>query len=122
MRKYDFDFLIDGQPILVPDADITVGCEDLDAPESGRDEGGFMHRMVMRTDVLTIPLAYASLTRDEYRYMKSLFRGKSEFRVDCLDDDGNPVSFHAYRSKHGITYHNRRTGEYKNYNFNIIQC
>lgn len=122
MRKYYFDLLIDGQPILVPDADIAISYEDLDSSESGRDEGGFMHRIVLRERVKKIPLSYSFLDRDEYRYMESLFQGKPQFRVDCRDENGSPLSFIAYRSKYSITLHNVKTGAYKNYNFNIIEC
>lgn len=122
MRKYDFDFLIDGQPILVPDADIAVSYEDLDSSESGRDEGGFMHRVVLRTDVRKIPLSYAFLSSKDYLYMESLFHGKKDFMVEIRSFDGDPVSFRAYRSKHSITIHNARTRVCKNYNFNIIEC
>lgn len=122
MRKYFFDLLIDGQPVLVPDGDITISFEDLDSEESGRDEAGFLHRVLLRSGVKTIPLAYASLDREEYRYMESLFQGKQEFRVDCRGIDGSPLSFMAYRSKHSISVHNIKTGTHKNYNFDIIEC
>ena len=122
MRKYDTEFLIDGQPILVPDADININYEDLDSEESGRDEIGVMHRFVLRTDVRKIPLSYAFLTKEEYLYMESLLRGKKDFQVDCRDHDGSPLSFRAYRSKHSITIFNARSGLYKNYVFNIVEC
>lgn len=119
--KYFFDFLIDGKPILVPDEDITISYEDLDSEESGRDEGGYMHRIVLREGVRKIPLAYANLTREEYRYMESLFKGKAQFQVTCRDVDGGRLSFTAYRSKHSITIRNIKTGSHKNYNFSIIE-
>ena len=34
MRKYDKDFLIDGQPILIPDEGVQISMEDLDSSES----------------------------------------------------------------------------------------
>jgi len=46
MRGYDFDFLIDGRPILLPDGGVEINLEDLDSAESGRDESGVMHRIV----------------------------------------------------------------------------
>lgn len=122
MRKLYFDMLIDGQPVLVPDSDVAVSYEDLDSDESGRDESGYMHRIVLRHNVRKIPVAYAALTADEYLYMETLFKGKSQFLVDLREADGSRASFVAYRSKHGISIHNVRTGEYKNYNFNIIEC
>lgn len=122
MRKYDFEFLIDGQPILAPDEDIAISYEDLDSEESGRDESGYMHRIVMREGVKKIPLSYAFLDREEYRYMESLFKGKPSFRVDCRDENGDALEFTAYRSKHSITVSNVRTGLHKNYSFSIIEC
>lgn len=122
MRKFYFDFLVDGQPILVPDADIAISYEDLDSEESGRDESGVMHRIVIREGVKKMPLSYANLSRDEYRYMESLFKGKPEFRVDCRDENGSPLSFMAYRSKHSVSIFNAKTGSHKNYSFTIIEC
>lgn len=122
MRQYYFDFLIDGQPILAPDEDVTISYEDLDSEESGRDEGGYMHRIVLREGVKKIPLSYAFLNREEYLYMESLFRGKPSFQVECRDEHGTPMQFTAYRSKHSITISNVKTGTRKNYNFSIIEC
>lgn len=122
MRKFLFDLLIDGQPVLVPDADVTISFEDMDSEVSGQDEAGYMHRLLLRSGVKTIPLSYASLDTEEYRYMESLFQGKREFKVDCRGIDGSPLSFMAYRSKHSISVHNIKTGVHKNYNFSIIEC
>ena len=76
----------------------------------------------MREGVRKCALQYGGLTRDEYLYMKSLFAGKSEFEVKYRDHDGYESVFTAYHSNHSITVHNARTGEYKNYNPNIIEC
>ena len=107
---------------MVPDADIAVSFEDLDSEESGRDEAGFMHRIVLREGVRKVPLSYSSISSEGYLYMESLFKGKKTFLVDCRDVDGNVQSFTAYRAKHSITVHNARTGSYKNYNFSIVEC
>lgn len=122
MRKHYHDLLIDGQPILAPDAGVTISFEDLDSSESGRDESGFMHRVVLRKDVCKIPLAYAFLTNDDYLYMESLFLGKTDFQVELRTFDGSLKSFRAYRSKHSITIFDVRSKMHKNYNFNLIEC
>ena len=121
MRPFYYEITIDGNPILVPDADISVEFSDLDDNDSGRDEMGFMHRVVLRHDVKKFPLSYAFLTMEEYRYMESLFRGKSEFLVKCRNIDGQPMEFLAYRSNYKITFHNARSGMCKNYGFNIVE-
>lgn len=122
MRKFYYDFLIDGKPILVPDEDMTLEASDLDSEESGRDESGVMHRIVLRHDVKKWNIPYGTLTREEYRYMQSLFEGKTQFLVEYRDDGGQPASCTAYRSNYGITVRNARTGVYKNYKLNIIEC
>lgn len=122
MRKFLFDLLIDGQPVLVPDGDVTIHFEDMDSEVSGQDEMGFLHRSVLRSGVKTIPLSYKSLDAEEYSYMESLFQGKSTFQVDCRSIDGSPLAFVGYRSKHSISMHNIMTGIHKNYNFEIIEC
>lgn len=122
MRDFYYDFQIDKKPILVPDADIQMEFCDLDSESSGRDEGGFMHRIILRHNVRSWSVPYSSLTREEYRYMEALFDGKDKFRVDFRDHNGMHVSCTAYRSMHSITVHNVRTGTYKNYKFNIIEC
>ena len=121
-RALYFDFLIDKKPILVPDADLTFEYSDLDSEDTGRDESGFMHRIVVREGVRKCTLQYESLTRDDYLYMRSLFAGKAEFEVEYKDHDGMVRTFLAYHSNHSITVHNARTGEYKNYNPSIIEC
>lgn len=121
-RKLYFDFLIDDKPILVPDADLTWEYNDLDSEETGRDESGVMHRIVVRDGVRKCALQYESLSREDYLYMKSLFAGKAEFEVKYKDHDGQVSTFRAYHSNHSITVHNARTGEYKNYNPSIIEC
>ena len=42
--NYFHTFLINGQPILVPDADVELSYQDLDAGSAGRDESGVLHR------------------------------------------------------------------------------
>ena len=122
MRNYDFEFLIDGQPILLPDGGVEINLEDLDSSESGRDESGVMHRIVLREKVRKYGLPYAHLTREEYLYLMSLFAGKPTFQVEMLDPDGRRSVFTAYCSKVGITLRNRRTGLYENLKLSIIEC
>jgi len=122
MRELDNDFLIDGKPILIPDEGLEMEFNDLDAEESGRDESGIMHRVVLRRKVKKWAPVYAVLTGEEYQYMESLFEGKDEFVVTFPNVAGEKVTCTAYRSKYGIVLHNHKTGVYKNYKFNIIEC
>ncbi|MBR2048275.1 MAG: hypothetical protein IJ960_06720 [Oscillospiraceae bacterium] len=120
-RKY-YEYQIDGQPLLVPDADVQISAGDLDAEDSGRDESGFMHRLVVRERVKTWSFSYAVLAHLDYWYLEKLFAGKPDFEFTHRGFDGQPVTTRAYCSKSSITFHDARRGIYKNYKFNIIEC
>lgn len=122
MRQYDEDFLIDGKPILIPDEGVQISLEDLDSSESGRDESGVMHRIVIREKVRKYNIPYGILSKEEYMYLQSLFAGKPTFEVQKREPDGSIVRFSAYCSKIGITIQNKRTGMYKGLTLNIIEC
>ena len=81
MREFYNDFLIDDKPILAPDAGVELKLTDLDSQDSGRDESGVMHRIVLRKGVRTWDFSYSALTAEEYQYMLSLFENKVQFRV-----------------------------------------
>ena len=122
MRQFYYEILIDGKPILLPDADIAAEYTDLDSSESGRDESGVMHRIVMRRGVLKMVIPYGNLDREEYLYMESLFAGKSEFARTYRDHDGSIATRQCYRSNHGIVIRNALTGLYRDYKCSIIEC
>lgn len=121
MRFFE-DYQIDGKPMLVPDADVSLSYSDLDSSDSGRDESGIMHRIVVRERVATWGFNYSSLTAEEYKYMRSLFSGKPEFAFTYRNLDGDLVDTRTYCSNDSITYHNARLGLYKNLKLNIIEC
>ncbi|MBE7001154.1 MAG: hypothetical protein E7421_00405 [Ruminococcaceae bacterium] len=124
MRKTTDLFLIDGRPILAPDENVEISLEDIDASDSGRDESGVMHRFVVRQGVGKWTFSYACLTGEEYAYMESLFAGKATFcfRYSDCADGGQAKEITAYRSKHGIVWQSAATGQFRNYQFSIIQC
>lgn len=121
MRFFD-DYKVDGKSILAPDADISITGTDLDSKDSGRDESGFMHRIVLRFRVKTWELRYANLTVNEYIYMQSLFAGKEAFRWQYKDESGTVKTTNAYCSNDSIVYRSAKTGMYKNYKIKIIEC
>lgn len=122
MRKFDYDFLIDGKPVLAADEGIEISRSDLDSEDTGRDESGALHRIVLRERVKTWTLNYGHLTRDEYAYMLSLLEGKPTFEVTFRDISSEESTTIAYCSNDSISYVNRRTGLYKNFRIKIIEC
>lgn len=121
MRYYE-DYRVDDVPMLIPDADVALSFADLDDSDSGRDESGVMHRIVVRERVRTWGFNYSQLTTEEYLYMTKLFAGKGEFSFRFKDADGTFRICQAYCSNHSITLHNAKLGIYKNLKFNIIEC
>ena len=122
MKDRYYGLLIDGKPVLVPDNDLAVELNDLDHSDSGRDEMGFMHRVVLRHNVKSMSIKYSTLNLEEYRYMESLFYQKTDFSVAYRDLEGKTQTFRAYRSKHSIVIHDAASGIVKNYSFKIIEC
>lgn len=124
MRKTTQLFLINGKPMLVPDAEVGASYEDLDSADSGRDESGVMHRIPVRYKVGSWSFSYAQLTEEEKQYMEGLFADEAAFTFTHPGrvDSAGAVSCKAYRSKYGISWKNAKTGLWSNYSFNIIEC
>lgn len=124
MRKTTELFKINGQPILVPDADVSVIYEDLDSADAGRDESGVMHRKLVRGKVAAWQFSYELLTEAEKQYMENLFGEGATFTFTHPSrlDATVPEDSECYRSKYSISWKNARTGLWSNYSFSIIQC
>lgn len=117
-------FKVNDKSLFAPDADVAVSYSDLDGDDTGRDEAGYMHRIVVRYKVGTWSFEYASITEEELAYMESLFGETPDFdftRPDRLNSGGMVVT-KAYRSNYGIAWHDARRGMWRNYKFNIIEC
>ncbi|MBQ8358647.1 MAG: hypothetical protein IJX37_01850 [Oscillospiraceae bacterium] len=121
-RKQCNEYFVDGLPLLAPDVGVNISENDLDAQESGRDESGYMHRIVVRHAIKTWEFIYSVLDTEDYDYIQLLFKGKSDFQFEYRDSDGSMKTTRAYVSKRSITLRNYATGEYKNLKFNIIEC
>lgn len=121
--KYD-QLLINGKPMFAPDADVDFSYEDLDDSDSGRDESGYMHRIVVRHKVMSGSFIFSNISQEDYMYMESLFPDAPtfEFTRPSRKDPNVLVTSTCYRSKYGISWRNARTGQWRNYKFNIIEC
>lgn len=117
-------YQINGKPMLAPDAGVEMSFEDLDSSESGRDESGFMHRIVVRNKVGAWNFSYSHLTEAEYAYLLSILphSGSFTFTHPVPGNSAQTQKTTAYLSQYGIAWHNARTGEYRNLKFRIIQC
>lgn len=87
-------YQIDGAPIVAPNAGVKLGLTDIEAPETGRDESGFLHRTVLRTGIATWQLCYERLTRQAYEYMQSILprTGSFAFTHPACQSAGSTLS------------------------------
>lgn len=121
--KYN-SYLINNVPILAPDNEIGESYEDIDAPDTGRDETGTMHRTVVRYKVGKWSFNYDLMTKADYKYMESIFPdvGEFQFTRPSRRDPDVLVTTKCYRSKYDLAYFSPKRGMWKNYKFNIIEC
>lgn len=121
--KVDF-YQVDGTPLLVPDEEPEFSFADLDASDSGRDESGVMHRLMVREKVGSWSFSYSSLTDEELRYLRNLFAGKAQFAFThpVFGDSNATETCTAYMSQCSAAWKNQRTGRWRNFTFTVIQC
>lgn len=110
-------FLVDGQPMPIPDEDVEVRYEDIDAAAAGRDESGVMHRIPVRQNVCSWGFNYSILTQEEKAYLDDLFAGKATFQFTA---EGKTHT--CYRSGVNVTWKSVRTGLWRGYGFTVIEC
>ncbi len=123
MNSLTYLYQLDGKPMLTPDGEVQMQFTDLDSPESGRDEAGFMHRITLRRKVASWSFCYSHLTQKEYTYMQSILPGDTFlFTYPDPADPAKSKTTRAYLSQYGISFRNARTGEYRNLKFEIIEC
>lgn len=110
--------------MFAPDADVDFSFEDIDDSDSGRDESGVLHRIVVRYKVMSNSYVFSHISDADYEYMESLFPDEPDFEFTHPDrtDFSKDIVSTCYRSKYGISWHNARTNEMRNYKFNIIEC
>lgn len=122
-QKVDF-YQVDGQPMPAPDEEPEFSFSDLDASDSGRDESGVMHRIVVREKVGTWSFSYAHLSDEDLAYLRNLFAGKAQFTFThpVFGSSNATETCTAYMSQYSAVWKNQRTGQWRNFKFNIIQC
>lgn len=117
-------FKINGKPMLAPDNGVGFSYEDLDASDSGRDESGIMHRIVVRYKVGKWSFEFGSISETDRQYIESLFADNAEFEFTHPDRNnaGTAVTSRCYRSKYDLSWYNAKKGMWQNYKFNIVEC
>lgn len=110
--------------MLAPDEEVSVSYEDIDGPDAGRDQAGFMHRSMVRCKVPSWKFSYGFLTEEEKAYMESLFAQGSTFVFTHPSrlDSAQLEQTQCYRSKYTISWKSAKTGLWSNYSFTVIAC
>ena len=124
MRSFADFFRINDSPMFAPDEDVVMSYSDPDSDESGRDESGVMHRIVVQYKMGTWSFTYSSISEREKQYMESLFPNAPDFLFTHPSrlDVGETEVTRCYRSNYSISWKNAITGQWRNYKFNIIAC
>ena len=118
------NYLVDNAGLLVPDNEISESYEDIDSPDTGRDETGYMRRTVVRYKVGKWGFEYKTLSKHDYAALESLFGDNATFMF-THPSRTNPdtlVTTECYRSKYSLTYFDTKRQVWKNCKFNIIEC
>lgn len=116
-------FKINGQPMFAPDENVLISWADIDSAESGRDEAGNQHRIVIRYDVASLTFTYSHISESELAYMRSIFPKEPDFLFEypLPEDSTQTRTVRAYRQKHSIYWKNAATGQFRNYKFTITE-
>lgn len=124
MNQTSWLYAINDKPLLTPDAGVQTEYSDILSEESGRDEAGYMHRVVKRKKIATWDFCYSALTQEEYSYMLSLLNAGVTFRFTYPDpkEPAKAKTTEAYIEKYGISWYSAKQGLYRNLKFKIVQC
>lgn len=119
-RDYDYFHLIDNSPMLVPDIDVEITYDDEDI--GGYDMSGYYHRIIKRFNRRTWRFKYAILTKEEFIYLRSLFKEKQDFLFSFLNEFDQRESVRAYCKPVSVAYQSKQSGLYKNLTLEIVEC
>ena len=116
-------FKINGKPMFAPDEGVQIAWADIDSAESGRDEAGNQHRIVIRYDVASLTFTYSHISEAELAYMRCIFPKEPDllFEYPLPEDSTQTRRVRAYRQKHSISWKNAATGQFRNYKFTITE-
>ncbi len=114
-------FQVDGAPMLAPDKDVAVVRRDVESPDSGYDELGVYHPIILRRDVAVWTFRYSQLTDKERRYLEELFGEKTLFQFTYPGEDGLERTCTAYRGRREGAWQDAPTALWRDYGFDIME-
>lgn len=112
---------VNGEPIYIPDAEVSITHSHIASSDSGRDESGYMHIIWLRTDVYKVGIRYALMTGSELNYIRSRMQGR-EFSFTFVDE-GTKKTIRGYCGEVTATLYTKLNGVniYKDVAANVIE-
>ena len=126
-REYTDDFQINGTPLPMPDADggVSFDYQDADAPDTGRDEAGVMHRSRVRHKMGKWTFSYKALLKEDYMYLMQIFdddEGETfSFTHPTMADPDETEETECYCNSVQAGWYSKVLGIYKDVKFSIIE-
>ena len=78
-------YLIDGKALPEANGGVKLRFSDLESGETGLDESGFLHRVVLRRGLRSWEFAYRELTPTAYGALLALLPQKDSFLLQCQE-------------------------------------
>ncbi len=118
---------IDGNQLPEPTEPAEINFTDVESPDSGQDESGVYHRVIMRYDVLSCSLTYGYLTNEECAYLIGLLKNKNTFQFTCpvssdAQDVSQTITRTCYCSNRSAALQRLRSGVWRNMTLKIQEC
>lgn len=124
MKTFSNHFFINGKALFDPDENMSISYSDDASSDSGMDESGYYHRVVVRYNRGRWDFVYSHITEREKNYIESLFPAAPDFEFSHPDrlNSSKIIKTRAYRDKCNLAWKNAATGMWRNYKFSIIEC
>ena len=123
LRKLDTEglWMVNSNPIYIPDVDVSIEHNHLADEGSGRDEQGYMHIQWLRRNIAKVGIKYAVMTGEELTYMRELMQGQ-EFSF-TYPDENEVRTIQGYTGDIKATLYTRFNGVdvYKDVSINVIE-
>lgn len=118
---------IDGQPLPEPTSPAEINFTDQESKDSGPDESGVYHRIILRFGVLSCTLTYDYLDNADCAYLMRLLQNKTTFQFTCpVSSDDTDVSHTVtrtcYCSNCGAALQRLQHGVWRNMSLKIQEC
>lgn len=122
MRDFHYEYMVDGKPLLVADADVQITVYDVESGDSGKDESKVIHRKLAQKKMRQHIFSFFHATEADYKYLETLLLGKSSFIFSYRKAGGSIRKATGYCEKVSGYLHDSKRQIYKKVKFTIEEC